>query len=52
MIGKLFGNRYEIIAKLGAGGMANVYKARCTILVCMGCTIITASPQIDENDFI
>ena len=25
--GMLFGNRYEIITKIGAGGMADVYKA-------------------------
>ncbi len=32
MIGKLLGNRYEIIEKIGEGGMALVYKARCRLL--------------------
>lgn len=30
--GRLLGNRYEIIKKIGNGGMATVYKAKCHVL--------------------
>ncbi len=32
LIGKVLGNRYEIIEKIGTGGMATVYKARDRVL--------------------
>lgn len=32
LVGKVIGNRYEIVEKVGVGGMAAVYKARCHVL--------------------
>ncbi|MCL6449818.1 MAG: PASTA domain-containing protein [Acetobacteraceae bacterium] len=32
MVGRLLGKRYEVVEKIGGGGMAEVYRARCTYL--------------------
>ena len=32
MIGQILNNRYEIVEKIGEGGMAKVYKAKCNVL--------------------
>ena len=32
MIGKVLENRYEIVEKIGGGGMSIVYKAKCRVL--------------------
>lgn len=32
MVGKMLGNRYEILEKIGEGGMSIVYRAQCHIL--------------------
>ena len=32
LIGRMLANRYEILEKIGVGGMATVYKAKCHVL--------------------
>ncbi len=32
LVGKILGNRYEILEKIGTGGMATVYEAKCKLL--------------------
>lgn len=36
-IGKMLDNRYEILERIGTGGMAVVYKAKCHRLNRLGC---------------
>lgn len=52
MIGKVIGGRYEIIEKLGEGGMANVYKAKCRILKRFITIKILKQELINDEEFV
>lgn len=52
MIGKLLGNRYEIIEQIGVGGMALVYKAKCRLLDRFVAIKILKDEFIDDEEFI
>ena len=50
--GKLLGNRYEIIEKIGSGGMATVYKARCLVLKRYVAVKVLRDEYTTDNEFI
>ncbi|MTI79811.1 MAG: Stk1 family PASTA domain-containing Ser/Thr kinase [Firmicutes bacterium] len=52
MIGKLLGNRYEILEQLGGGGMAVVYKAKDTFLNRLVTIKILRHEFVSDTDFI
>jgi serine/threonine protein kinase len=49
---KIFGGRYEVIAKIGAGGMAIVYKARDQLLNRVVTIKVLRDQFISDEDFI
>lgn len=52
MIGTVLGNRYEIIEKIGEGGMAYVYKARCRLLNRNVAIKVLREEFVNDDDFI
>ena len=52
MIGRIIGNRYEIVEKLGGGGMALVYKARDQLLSRMVTIKVLREQLAGDADFI
>lgn len=52
MVGQILGGRYEIIAKLGSGGMSHVYQARDTILNRIVTVKILRSELAEDKDFV
>ncbi len=52
MEGQLLGNRYEVIERIGGGGMAVVYKARCRLLNRYVAVKILRSEFTDDEEFV
>ena len=52
MIGTVLGSRYEIIEKIGAGGMAYVYKARCKLLNRNVAVKILRDEFVNDEEFV
>jgi len=50
--GRLIGNRYEIIERIGNGGMATVYKAKCHVLNRMVAVKILRDEFTTDQEFI
>ncbi|OPJ56912.1 Stk1 family PASTA domain-containing Ser/Thr kinase [Alkalithermobacter paradoxus] len=52
MVGKLLGNRYEVLEKIGDGGMAFVYKAKCTLLNRIVALKILRPEFVNDEEFL
>ena len=52
MIGKVLGGRYEILEKIGGGGMALVYKAKCRLLNRYVAVKILRSEFTGDEEFV
>ena len=52
LIGKMLDNRYEILEKIGNGGMATVYKAKCHVLNRIVAVKILKDEFTTDSEFI
>src|SRR5690349_11263498 len=52
MEGKVLGNRYELLEKIGGGGMAVVYKAKCRLLNRYVAVKILRKDFINDEEFV
>ncbi len=52
LVGKMLDNRYEILEKIGNGGMATVYKAKCHVLNRYVAVKILKDEFTTDSDFI
>ncbi len=52
MIGRRLGDRYDIFRRIGAGGMATVYLARCTLLQRDVAVKVLKAELVENEDFL
>ncbi len=52
MVKKILGNRYELLEKIGGGGMAVVYKAKCHLLNRYVAVKILRDEFINDEEFV
>jgi|LSQX01.1.fsa_nt_gb serine/threonine-protein kinase len=52
MEGKILGNRYQLVERIGGGGMAIVYKAKCLLLNRYVAVKILRSEFTDDEEFV
>jgi len=52
MIGRVLGNRYEIVEKIGEGGMAHVYRAKCNLLNRYVAVKVLRSEFVSDEEFL
>ncbi len=52
MVGQILGNRYQLLERIGGGGMAVVYKAKCLLLNRFVAVKILRSEFTDDDEFV
>lgn len=52
MVGQVLGNRYKLLERIGGGGMAVVYKAKCLLLNRFVAVKILRSEFTDDEEFV
>lgn len=52
LLGEILGGRYELIEKIGAGGMAIVYKAKCRLLNRFVAVKILRPELVEDEEFV
>jgi len=52
MTGRVLNNRYELVEKIGSGGMADVYKAKCRVLKRWVAVKILKDEFVNDEEFL